>query len=469
MFVLLLLVAFGLLVVGLGLAAIPGYFALRFRKRRTAIAGTREYAVAHLRPGPAKVKGRVVAREPLLRSPMSRSDCVYYHFTVAEQRTTRHGRHVSTYWHEIVSDRRSIDVAIDDGSGEVDVVLEGAEVVLESAAHLHSSLFNDPPERLRRLLAERYGQSTKGWFFNKTLQFKEAVLEEGAEVVVVGEARRSRGQVYFRSGETPLVVSDKSERSLGSHYKWREFLCWGGSALILLFFLVGAGFATVFAVIFAAGGPGGGPSGPGPAAGPGAAGNRPVQQAPAPPTLDQLLADLRSPDPETRRKAARTLAGRPLDPARRKEVAGALDPLLRGDADDVRAALEAARVWNGPELVPALAALLEQGNRRDQFSVINALAATKDRAAADALAKEMVRTNFRAACSQALKQMGPVAEPSVLPLVEHREIGVRFEAVRVLKEVGTKDSLPALRRGREDVGLRRTADEAIAAIEARGR
>lgn len=58
--------------------------------------------------------------------------------------------------------------------------------MLKSAQTQRSGTFRNPPERLRRLLAQRYGRSTKGLLFNKTLHYDEWTLGDGAEVIVLG-------------------------------------------------------------------------------------------------------------------------------------------------------------------------------------------------------------------------------------------------------------------------------------------
>src|SRR5262245_51435565 len=199
------------LFVGLVVSGLLAYFAIRRQRRTAALAETPFSKVGRLGRGPrqlCKVRGRVFAQQELIRSPLSRRDCVYYRFVVQEQRThhSKHGSH--TTWVNVVDDKQSVAVHLEDDTGSINIPLDEAEVVLKSAQSQKSGMFNDPPERLRRLLAERYGRSTKGLLFNKTMRYTESVLEDGANVIVAGEvADGRRGPIFRKDEQVGLIVS----------------------------------------------------------------------------------------------------------------------------------------------------------------------------------------------------------------------------------------------------------------------
>ncbi len=229
------------------IAAVPIYFAVRMKRRAQLIAELKLSDVAKLRPGVRKIRGRVRAHEDLLRSPMTKRDCAYYHFLVEEQHTHHTGgRHggTTTHWVAVVNDRQWVSLTIEDETGDVDVWIDEAEVVLKSAERESSGMFNSPPERLRRLIENRYGRSTQGLLFNKTMRFSESVLEDGARVLVVGEVvENKRGRLGFRKGVAKLVLSDKSEKDLVSHYGRQGILLWVVAGVIGLFTLIAVGFS----------------------------------------------------------------------------------------------------------------------------------------------------------------------------------------------------------------------------------
>jgi HEAT repeat protein len=74
----------------------------------------------------------------------------------------------------------------------------------------------------------------------------------------------------------------------------------------------------------------------------------------------------------------------------------------------------------------------------------------------------------RGHASKALQEIGPAAEKEVAKYVDHQDWGVRMEACNILKVVGTKNSLEALRKAQQDGnGLVKMAADAAAQACAR--
>jgi hypothetical protein len=247
----------GILVFGGMIAAIPIGFGVYFHRRAAAIGAMRITRIANLRSGIAKIKARVLARERLLRSPLSGQPCVYYRFTVEEARSggyygAKGQPNTYTYRETVIDDAQAIDVLLEDETGQADVDLQAAEVTLKSEQTRHSGLFHDPPERLKRVLQERYGKSTRGLLFNKSMSYTELFLQDGATVVVVGEVVAGRGgRPQLVGGAVPLMVSDKGSKKVGSPYRRRALYCYWGAAAIVVAFSVLAFCAGALARDFA--------------------------------------------------------------------------------------------------------------------------------------------------------------------------------------------------------------------------
>ena len=79
---------------------------------------------------------------------------------------------------------------------------------------------------------------------------------------------------------------------------------------------------------------------------------------------------------------------------------------------------------------------------------IFALGKLKDPAAAEALASKL--QNYRGPASQALKDIGPGAEAAVGAQLDNPDTGVRIEACKILKKIGTPASHEALLQATED-------------------
>ncbi len=154
----------------------------------------------------------------------------------------------------------------------------------------------------------------------------------------------------------------------------------------------------------------------------------------------KLLADLKVAD--KRRAAADRLAKGPAND-RRDEVAKALGKLLNDREDSTRSvACKALVVWGTADNVPALVKLTETDNIFLRSDAMRALGALKDERGAKAVAK--VFPQDKHAAGEALKSMGPVAEPYVLPLLEDRDTGVRIDACKILAAIGGAKSRDAL-------------------------
>jgi uncharacterized protein YjiS (DUF1127 family) len=195
-----------------------------------------------------------------------------------------------------------------------------------------------------------------------------------------------------------------------------------------------------------------------------------VQVAGTPANADAVakaLHGLKSPNAMRRAESARQLKDM-LPDERRAEVAPALEALLADPNPLTRdSAAEALGVWGSKANVPALLrAMNEWQNRR---AAMLALGRLKDGRAAEPLASRLEDLGDRQVAAEALKALGPAAEKAVLQRLRHPDEFVRVEACRVLKVVGTRDSLPALNKvvAENDLAVSPEAKNAIQAITAR--
>ncbi|HEY7158237.1 MAG TPA: GIDE domain-containing protein [Gemmataceae bacterium] len=500
------------LVLGLGVSGLLAYFAIRTQRRSAVLAETPFSKVERLGRGPrqlCKVRGRVFAQEELIRSPLSRRDCVYYRFTVQEQRThhSKHGAH--TTWVNVVDDKQSIAVHLEDDTGAVSVPLDEAEVVLKSAQSQKSGMFNDPPERLRRLLSERYGRSTKGLLFNKSMRYTESVLEDGANVIVVGEADKDRnGMVFHKNEQVGLIVSDKSDEQITGHVGRKGVWLWVGSAAALLVSLVFTACTGFFAISWhgaadrfqaavstaragvplaqdaprpvaqdaprpvAQDAPKPQPAAPPVPARPPVV--RPKDEPPLPkvPTrggpmgpesFDQAIEWLRGFQPFNLIACGSLAKAEKIYPPRQAEVAGELEKLLNGrDKLVAGESIKALVVWATAEQVPSLLKALDSTNPFIRDGSLAALVRLKEPRAAEPVAKMLISFNTRAKAAQALITIGPPVEAEVRKYLTHDDQGVREEAKRILGKIGKtgqEDDFAAALAGLSDekVGGRRKA------------
>jgi hypothetical protein len=189
-----------------------------------------------------------------------------------------------------------------------------------------------------------------------------------------------------------------------------------------------------------------------------------------PPNADPVakaLHELKSPNPFRRADAARRLKDMIPD-ERRAQVAAALGPLLNDPQWLPRdEAIEAIAVWGSGANVPALLRALNHPESRR--AAMLALGRLKDERAAEPLASRLEELGDMHTAAEALKAMGPVAEKAVRQRLNHHEPFVRAEVCGILKVIGTRDSLPALRQvvTENDFFASGEASAAIRAITAR--
>lgn len=186
--------------------------------------------------------------------------------------------------------------------------------------------------------------------------------------------------------------------------------------------------------------------------------------------ITQALEDLKSNQQNVWKAALDKLVKAVPVESRREEVAAALEPLLKERDGGVRTdAAKALIVWGTPKSVPALIPLLGDESVWARGAAMDALAATKDPKAAEALAERLDEFGVRGHASKALKAMGATAEKALVPLLKHKDWGVRLEACKILGEIGTNASISALRGAAGDSNghVKGEATRAIQAIQGR--
>lgn len=202
------------LVVGLG-----WYFSPANRVKRELRGAPR----CSLRELPEGMRARVVGQarvfEHTLEAPLTGRPCVYFVATVEQHHST--GR--NSYWKTVIREERGVPFVVDDSTGHALVDPVAAKVALDVDGRGDSGTFDNPSPREQAFL-DRHGTSGEGWVFNKRLRYREAVIEIGETIAVLGEGVREpdpgaapqaayRGDAPTRvrltsSPRYPLLVSD---------------------------------------------------------------------------------------------------------------------------------------------------------------------------------------------------------------------------------------------------------------------
>jgi serine/threonine protein kinase len=209
---------------------------------------------------------------------------------------------------------------------------------------------------------------------------------------------------------------------------------------------------------------------------------KPVADAPKVPRAEgdayfqKVWADLDDPDYFTRKTAVERIANmKPND--RRAEVAQKLAKLSEVNEPFIRqAAIEGLGSWGTENELPALiraTAHKDVFTRRAALSVIGRF---KDAKTLEAVMQGFREFGTREAAGKALREMGAMAEPDVLAIVNERDelrlLSLKQAAIEVLADIGTEKSVPTLEKmaASDNIhhrGLVEAARKALAAIAER--
>jgi hypothetical protein len=151
---------------------------------------------------------------------------------------------------------------------------------------------------------------------------------------------------------------------------------------------------------------------------------------------------------------------------RQEKIAGELAE--RANSPDFftrQAVIKALAVWATPKELPVLINALNDNHPAIREAALKGLGRFRDERALSPVLRCFEDFFTRGAAEKALIEMGPMAEKGVLALLGRQ--GMKEAVVRVLGQVGTQQSVPALEALRDDFFLGKKAREAMAAIAAR--
>ncbi|MCY2990948.1 MAG: HEAT repeat domain-containing protein [Planctomycetota bacterium] len=172
--------------------------------------------------------------------------------------------------------------------------------------------------------------------------------------------------------------------------------------------------------------------------------NRPVTLA----ELPELIKDLQSDDSRKATVARTRLKGKPGTDSPR-QLAPALEKYVQHENEKVREAVGDALAHHATkENVPALLKLLDSDSVLVRQHAVSALGRLQATAAIDRLVQLLLKGDPTVV--SALGQMGSAAEPAMLKVLAQGDRAARDRALLVLTQIGTKKSLPALEKLKND-------------------
>jgi hypothetical protein len=187
------------------------------------------------------------------------------------------------------------------------------------------------------------------------------------------------------------------------------------------------------------------------------------------PEMDRLLEDLEAVDGAIRKAAADRLAA--MKPNQHRAVIAhklaAQLPVV--EPFDREPLIRALAVWATAAEVPVLIQLLDSPEIHIRNVTLDALAKLRDERAVKPIVRCFKEFQTRWHSEQALKALGPMAEKEVLALLAQPDRDMWVPAIYVLAEIGTEQSLPALREASKQFEMKGVAEGAMIAIQKRMR
>jgi HEAT repeat protein len=183
--------------------------------------------------------------------------------------------------------------------------------------------------------------------------------------------------------------------------------------------------------------------------------------------LDQTLADLAGADSKRFKAATDRLLGMAPNEHRAIVAQHLVQHLAEAPVYNRTVLVQVLGRWGTAEEVPALLPLLADANYNLRNETLKTLGSLKDERAAVPMVRCLLDLNTQFHAENALKAMGPAAEGAVLDVLKGNKVQDKIVAIRILAEIGTAQSVPALEAATKNVTLQSEAKKALAAVQAR--
>jgi serine/threonine protein kinase len=185
--------------------------------------------------------------------------------------------------------------------------------------------------------------------------------------------------------------------------------------------------------------------------------------------IEKILADLDNHDVFTRRDALKRLANmKPNE--KRAEVAKKLAGLTDIEDPHVRRpAVSALGTWGSTTELPALIKAIEHSDVFTKREALKVVGRFRDERVVGPVIRCFRESLMRADATQAIRDLGTMAEKDVLALMAESDVFLKQATVNVLADIGTDASVPALRAAAAsgNIFLVEPAQKALTAIAAR--
>ena len=136
----------------------------------------------------ARITGKVELTGGPLTAPLSGRKCAYYHVLIEQQVSTGKGAH----WQKYIEEEVAGKFGIRDGKYCAVVDCSNVKSYIIQDRKYASGFMHDAQENLERYLSRHGKESTNMIGWNRTLRYREGVIEAGETIAVLGKGEWKR-------------------------------------------------------------------------------------------------------------------------------------------------------------------------------------------------------------------------------------------------------------------------------------
>jgi hypothetical protein len=193
--------------------------------------------------GLVEISGEVVpAKNMILKSPLTKTNCVYYRLVIEEERSSGKSR----VWVTIKDEEKRTYFYVKDETGLVLVDPKGAEVDVSPNFSFNSGLGKDPPDFVKCYLLANNISYQDFFGINKKMRFYEYCIAPKDKIFIMGTAgdnpfieegwaQSGIEDIMIQKGEGEIYyISNRSEKEILSRLKLKAigFILLGGFIII---------------------------------------------------------------------------------------------------------------------------------------------------------------------------------------------------------------------------------------------
>ncbi len=168
------------------IVCVAAYYFSNNKRIKRKLKNSKLKKLIHFKSGDvAKLVGKVEFAGTPLRAPLSNRECAHYHIHVEQQVSS--GK--SSHWKTIINEEVSGNFVIRDGADYAFINDSRIKSYIVKDRKYNSGFLKDATERLEHYLNSKGFESENMLGFNKTIRYKEGVLEKDEEIAVFGKGQ----------------------------------------------------------------------------------------------------------------------------------------------------------------------------------------------------------------------------------------------------------------------------------------